>query len=625
MRGTGVDLEFGWSKGAGTIVVLGLSPYEIDMSAPQAPLLSIPPEVGRRIVEAGSVFQCPLLNRDKFVEACKKHGLDLGDARLERFERLGVFGPLFRLSPPAGNNKVFSLPIKPGGNWFDLGWARDTSGIGIPADLQGEGYYSLFQISHLEWLLSSFTMTTQLDSYIDPATGRLKALRSKGSALWLDQVLKTWRNDTFRRGIPLLCQFISERYYPGTQSDQRTIKYTAGGFYHYGLLSADQHGRDWRQYARQWEPQSAATLFSLSPEKLKHAYEALASQQEDTDPLAAWYQLVQFIKLELRQKLKGEALLAELVPSAPLMLRSLYKDLYNDDLPHPNEVMGTIFTHFPELDVRRDTRRYLEYVANRFGVNPQAKGMLFLEGETEVQAVSLIFEKWFGIHPGKLAVDIINMNGIDNMTGGKRGRFKALLRLIDFLHVRQTFCFVILDNENDANKFAAAARKEHSIFFPDRRITRSEYVKVWKSCFEFDNFSDTEIAHAMTQVGGGTVTFKRSEITQCRADKKNPAQALASLYRDRIGRDLNKPSLGVLLASNLLKSAGTGKIEQRPIVRFLSRMHRLVVRNPLPVRQEIWVLNQQSKFFGTRVGRAKAGAADRRNGKAAHLSFDRDV
>jgi hypothetical protein len=44
------------------------------------------------------------------------------------------------------------------------------------------------------------------------------------------------------------------------------------------------------------------------------------------------------------------------------MLRHLYKDLYNDELPHPNEVGGTIITHVPELEVRRDVRRYLELI-----------------------------------------------------------------------------------------------------------------------------------------------------------------------------------------------------------------------------------------------------------------------
>ena len=55
------------------------------------------------------------------------------------------------------------------------------------------------------------------------------------------------------------------------------------------------------------------------------------------------------------------------------MLRLLFRDLYGEDLPHPNEVGASIRNHVPELEARRDVRRHLELIANRFGVNPQPK------------------------------------------------------------------------------------------------------------------------------------------------------------------------------------------------------------------------------------------------------------
>ena len=91
------------------------------------------------------------------------------------------------------------------------------------------------------------------------------------------------------------------------------------------------------------------------------------------------------------------------------MLRLLYQDLYGEDLPHPNEVTGTIITHIPELEIRRDTRRYLEFVANRYGVNPQPKLCLMVEGSSEELAVLKIFENWLGMHPGRLGIEIISL------------------------------------------------------------------------------------------------------------------------------------------------------------------------------------------------------------------------
>ena len=121
------------------------------------------------------------------------------------------------------------------------------------------------------------------------------------------------------------------------------------------------------------------------------------------------------------------------------MLRLLYKDLYGDDLPHPNEVMGLVYNHFPELEVRNDVRRYLEFVSNRFGLNPQPRLSLFVEGRSEEIAVMRIFDEYFGVHPGVYGIEIVVLGGVDAATGNKDDRFRAIMRLVDYLHDRQTF------------------------------------------------------------------------------------------------------------------------------------------------------------------------------------------
>ena len=158
---------------------------------------------------------------------------------------------------------------------------------------------------------------------------------------------------------------------------------------------------DWHREAREWDPKNVEMLYSLTPKKLRHAYESLAMGQAHTDPIERWYQLTQFVSVDERRKLKGDALRAETMRTGAHMLRLLHKDLYGEDLPHPNEVAGSIINHVPELDVRKDTRRHLELVANGFGVNPQPKLSLIVEGPSEEAAVTRIFELYYGVHPGK--------------------------------------------------------------------------------------------------------------------------------------------------------------------------------------------------------------------------------
>jgi hypothetical protein len=320
----------------------------------------------------------------------------------------------------------------------------------------------------------------------------------------------------------------------------------------------------------------------------------LASAQAHIDPLERWYQLVQFVPVRERDKLKSDALCAETLREGAHMLRLLYNNLYGDDLPHPNEVSGTIITHFPEISVRSDTRRYLEFVANRYGLNPQPRLTILVEGPSEERAITKIFLNYFGLHPGKLGVEIIALWGVDIATGTKEDNFRAIIRLIDYLHHHQTITFVILDNENHAKKFQTAARKAKSIHHSKRFATRPEYIRVWKNSFEFDNFSCSEIAAAMSTQGAAK--FSRHEVAACKKGS-TPGAKLTKLYEQKTGRGLNKIKLTEALIDNMLTTK-VRKTSTRPIVKTLERIERLAALNHLPTRSEIWDRNQASKYLG---------------------------
>ena len=72
------------------------------------------------------------------------------------------------------------------------------------------------------------------------------------------------------------------------------------------------------------------------------------------------------------------------------------------------------------------------------------------------------------------------------------------------------------------------------------------------------------------------------------------------MYRHHAPRDLNKIDLTQALLAMLWNAKGRKQagIERRPVFKVLTRVYRLAALNPLPVRQEIWELNQASKFLG---------------------------
>ncbi len=576
-------------------------------------LLTMPANIGRVIVEAGAVIACPLLGTDRFVRFCKERGLLIDRERLIRLERLGLFAPIFRVRMPKKDTPPFYIPVRKGNNWFAKKWAWDTTGI--PADYKvpdskdrmQEGYYSIFQINYLHVILQAMTLHIQLDSYLDLSDKEDIDWRKKGNN-WMRYAksgIESLRTHEYTRSVALLCQFISNRYYPQTQSDQRTITISHGSYSDHWICI---YGHDWNWYEeiRNWDPRRAERLFDLTPDKLRHAYEGLAVAQGHCDPIERWYQLTQFVAVGERRKLKGDALRAETLRAGAHMLRLLYKDLYGEELPHPNEVTGQVIAHIPELEIRQDPRRYLEFVVNRFGLNPQPKLCLIVEGQSEEVVVQKIFEKYFGAHPGTYGIEIIVLGGIDVVTGTKEDRFRAILRLVDYLHYHQTITFLMLDNENYAKKLKQEAKKAKSIHSDRRYVTRPDYIRIWRKSFEFDNFSCSEIAAAMNELAQGHAKFTVSEVSTCKRSP-NPGACLKKLYGQKTHYGLHKIKLNEILVEHMLSPNSRRKIENRPIIKVLERVAQLAARNPLPTMYKIWEENQASKYLGKKRKQGRSG------------------
>lgn len=569
--------------------------------------LTIPHKAGRAIVESGAVLACPLVGTDPFVRFCSDRGLAIDRERLIRLERLGLFAPVFRVRTPKRPAPPFRIPPGKDHNWFTKRWARDTTAIppnhDVPAhtDRTREGYYSIFQIDHLHVVLTGLTLDVRLDSFLDRKPDPPVDWNELG-ARWMNSAetrAASLRDHHYRRAVALLCQHISNRYFPLTQTDMRTVQVRSGHSSDAWIV-VDALDWDWEREARLWDPRQTEKLYGLTPAKLRHAYEGLAIGQAGCDPIERWYQLTQFVSIHERRKLKGDALRAETMRSGAHMLRLLHRDLYGDDLPHPNEVAGSIVNHVPELEVRRDVRRHLELVANRFAVNPQPRLSLIVEGPSEETAVTRIFETYYGVHPGKYGIEIIALGGVGAATGRKKqDRFSAIIRLIDYLHHHQTFAFLILDNESYAKNLKARARQAKSIHGNRRYVTRPDYIRIWKESFEFDNFSNTEIAAALTELAGGAAKFSVQDVAGAKT-ARNPGAALKSLYRAKAHYGLQKLKLARILVDNMLSPTARRKIENRPIVKTLNQVELLAARNHLPTTQRARDANQTSKFLDRR-------------------------
>lgn len=153
-----------------------------------------------------------------------------------------------------------------------------------------------------------------------------------------------------------------------------------------------------------------------------------------------------------------------------------------------------------------------------------------------------------------------------------------------------------------AEQLKRSTRETLSTLHPGRYATRPDYVHLWRVSFEFDNFSDTEIASALTAISVGVARFVTVDIAACRKDKA-PGAALKKLYFTRAGHKLDKPALARVLVEAMLSPASRRNPDRRPIVKVLERITRLAALNPFPTMQQLWEYNQRSNYLGKRRGR----------------------
>jgi hypothetical protein len=394
------------------------------------------------------------------------------------------------------------------------------------------------------------------------------------------------------KNAALVCQTISNRYYPLTQTDQRTIR-----------VSSVVFDWDWHEYCRTWNAKQTAEEMGVAPSEIFTMWRHVKSDASRVDPLREWEDLLKFVAVNEKERLKGKALLAYSWGNMAAMLELFYEDVFGKPISELYPPKRTILLPPEEAD---GTLRELEYITNKYHLNPRPKLILVVEGESEAEQIPRLIEYFWGHSPSKAEIEIINLQGISKFAGNSKRNGKPkregspLKRLIDDYHNRQTLIYVLLDNEGGATFVKKWLLNAKSEYFEKRAVTNEEYIHLWNISYEFDNFSDKEILSAMS-VLAPNVLFSEQEVEQARQDP-NPGSALKRLFETKAAFPLSKRSLNKELTSLLIAEAeASGILPQRPILDQLDKITKLAATNHQPTSGESWEANQQSGYFGKKI------------------------
>src|ERR1051325_9325425 len=600
-----------------------------------ATLLRTPGAGLRYLVEHDAFAAVKPLSADRFVTYCKERGLDIDVKQLERLERLGVFAPIARVEYPrmhvkiehVGENRIrHHGMLKEGEIWTGelreensrFSFRRDWASTWLESDAlwdprerafepwatfrrdgtwepRIESFYSPFQAWPLRGFLTSGTMRSGVDVIVEWKE-QSPAKVVEQSIKYAEMVIRHARENGLRGDdAAFVAQAISNRYYFQTRTDRRTI-----------LVSGDPLEEwDWNDAVRRWDASAVAAGLGLSAEAIEEIHLDVSLLTQSDDPLARWYELVSFVAIDKRERLKGDARFAQFGYAIEHMLRLFHTDLTGKRLRLPHERHAGVLDDEPEDEVKLLDE--LQYTVNAFHLNPKAQLILVLEGDGEAQHIPRLARDLLGYDLTQVGIEVRNLRGIGEFTGSKkRDPYGALEKFIDDHHYRQTMVFCIFDKEGDAPRTKERLVAAESRFYPGRKLTRDEYIHLWEDSIEFDNFSDTEIAEAMTRKADGGSTFTSDEVATARAAKQKKGKPLHHLYVEKMADGLHKVVLLGTLVDAVIANAAAELVDPppRPLVRLLLRVVELAASNHQPVSADLWRLNQGTGYLGEPTSKA---------------------
>lgn len=587
----------------------------------------------KKIIDHESFIQCPFLITRQFISYCKKRSVHTSEKQLELFEKLGLFFPIARVKFPKIKIKVEidqelnqrkHLGVLEEGEEWDgdieekyagFGWDRDRvlvwfneKALWEPSsrkfqdwakfrDKNGrskiESYYSIFQCYTLYHLKKATEITSHAEdcfSFNDEKQIEV----AKGTSDFAKAIIHSInKNGITGENAPSLCQVLSNRFFPHTQTDRRNIS-----------ISMPE---DWDKYCETWDAKSFFKNLDLTIDDIKNIHDRLSFDVQRIDPLEKWYALISFVSLEQKKKLKGTALLAQTFYSMEHMLRLFYQQLTGETLFAPNESYDWHPDRYHGKGVSKNNLEYLELLANQYHLNPRPNLILVVEGNGEEEQFPRLSVELFGYSFSTLGIEVMNAQGIGGYTGkNSLDKYGALEKFIDYFHNKQTIVFVVLDDEGEglAKTVTTKLIKAFSKHNQERMVTTREYIHFWKKKnIEFENFSYDEIAGAMSERSNGAYLFSANEIRECETKlKEKESDQLSKCFKEKTGMRLNKRALLGALFEYIIKNSENEFDDQglalRPVSKVLQRVIKLASLNEQPPSRDSWERNQKTGYFG---------------------------
>lgn len=299
---------------------------------------------------------------------------------------------------------------------------------------------------------------------------------------------------------------------------------------------AGQDTYEWiREQQRSFDYDAAVAECGVDAEDLAQLYEGLSHVGRTLDPAEKWFPLVDQIKRDRIEELKGDALRAVDYYRAARVIRGWHARLRGTQpLPDVNEAFhGTEATQewqkrlFGEGDIRGN-RAALPGILEHFDLYPW-RVQLLVEGPSEEEILKLLFEKYWGTSFARVGIHLISFGG--------SGIPKKTDMLLGAVRTYANYYYLLFDNEGTVARLVDELRRAG-------HIEQDPESHVWIRDLEADNFTIPEICREVRKFAKeeGVENFR---ITTAEVRKKFESSKKGLLkIVEEIARDRHLPLAG---------------------------------------------------------------------------------
>ena len=313
-----------------------------------------------------------------------------------------------------------------------------------------------------------------------------------------------------------------------------------------GGVDFDEFWNKWFEWTQEFDPHTVLRESGFTADQIKKWRIRFAAQAGFIDPLRRWYILVHHIPYSKRENLRRDALLAQDYYEIADMLGRFLTDLTGkkqldaDDLLDGRRGRWKREWYGREVDYK--SREVLQKVLTEYGINPQDRLLLIVEGPTEYEAIPKIAEA-MGINFDQLGIRILPLKG-----AGETAK-RRIEKLLEYLAFPATIPYIIIDNHPNVER--NLKRLEEAKLIPPN------HYRIWKKEFEEDNFSDEEVLQQIVQQAkkrGFDLKISTETIEKERQAKRKEGKPIPHLTKilkkitKSFGYEIDKPELGKALA-----------------------------------------------------------------------------